>query len=404
MVPGWIPQPHLIYPSPLFRSGGIIHYMRASEGICVVTHPLSKSGENATRTLLNILAELTTVSLITADLPSDSEIRHKFPVKETTRSGVGESISVAAFRFLLNQIKMTIAIATSEQENILFFGATTYVIPVLFARAIGRNVIIEPRGDVPLTLRLDWEDRIPSWLAWLLVQPLRLLEAINYRLATAIITYTPSMADELNLSKYHSKLYTDGARYVDTDRFAPTDNFQTRGKTVGFVGRLDREKGIDILSETIRFLSNSINFVFIGGGPLEEHLKGKLADEIEAGQVELTGWISHDRIPEKLSQLRLLVLPSQPTEGLPTTILEALSCGTPVLATPVSGVPDVVMEKETGFLLTDSNPRAIATRIEEILSDEELSTVSKNGRKLIQEQYSFQAAVKRYERILSEIC
>jgi glycosyltransferase involved in cell wall biosynthesis len=67
-------------------------------------------------------------------------------------------------------------------------------------------------------------------------------------------------------------------------------------------------------------------------------------------------------------------MPSEPTEGLPTVILEAMTCGTPAYATPVSGVPDVVRERRTGFLMSSRDPDGIAADIEAILDREDLET------------------------------
>jgi len=96
------------------------------------------------------------------------------------------------------------------------------------------------------------------------------------------------------------------------------------------------------------------------------------------------------------------VLPSQPTEGLPTTILESLACGTPVYATPVSGVPDVVREDETGLLLEEMAPETLAANIEAAL-DGDLEPMSRRGRVLIEKSYSIEAAVQRYRHILDSL-
>ena len=87
--------------------------------------------------------------------------------------------------------------------------------------------------------------------------------------------------------------------------------------------------------------------------------------------VEVTGWVDHEEVPAELNDLRLLVMPSEPTEGLPTVILEAMACGTPAYATPVSGVPDVVRERRTGFLMSSRDPDGIAADIEAILDRED---------------------------------
>jgi glycosyltransferase involved in cell wall biosynthesis len=96
-------------------------------------------------------------------------------------------------------------------------------------------------------------------------------------------------------------------------------------------------------------------------------------------------------------------LPSQPTEGLPTVILEAFACGTPVYATPVSGVPDVIRNKETGFIMGNVDTEIIIEEITNIFMSDDLSQISETGRQLIEDQYSFDAAVGRYRKILNDI-
>ncbi|WP_323191294.1 glycosyltransferase [Halostella sp. PRR32] len=372
-------------------------------GVCVVTHPLAAAGENATRTLLEIISAVTTVSLITADLPRDSAIRDRHEVVEITREGAGDNIAVAAVRFVLNQLRMCRAIARRDEEVVLFFGATSYVLPVVVASLLGKTVVLEPRGDVPLTLRLNWEERLPSPVARALAGVVWTLERINYHLADAVITYTPSMAAELGLDDFREKLHPNGARYVDTDEFDVDVPYETRDRTVGFLGRIDEEKGIRELAAVARRLPDDVTFRFIGDGDLSDWLEAELADEIAQGSVELAGWVDHDEVPAELNDLRLLVMPSQPTEGLPTTILESLACGTPVYATPVSGIPDVVRDGETGFLMTERDPEAIADEIARVLSEPDLVAVSGNCRALTEEEYSFEAAVERYAAILDGI-
>jgi len=369
--------------------------------VCVVTHPLGAAGENATRTLLEILAAITSVSLVTADLPADSTIRERQEVIELTEKGAGQSnVLLAVFRFVLNQLRMCVTIARREEDVVLFFGATAYLLPVAWARLLGRTVVLEPRGDVPLTLRLSWEQRMPGPLARVLAGLVWALERLGYYLADAIITYTPAMAGELGLEAFEEKLYPTGARYVDTDQFAPEVPFGERDRVVGFLGRIDEEKGIRTLAAVATALPEDVTFRFVGDGDLLPWLRDELAEEISAGEVELAGWVDHRDVPAELNRFRLLVMPSSPTEGLPTTILEAMACGTPVYATPVSGVPDVVREGETGFLMDGTDAGEIRRDIGGILGRDDLAAVSANGRQLVEEEYSFEAATARYADIL----
>jgi glycosyltransferase involved in cell wall biosynthesis len=172
---------------------------------------------------------------------------------------------------------------------------------------------------------------------------------------------------------------------------------------VGFLGRLDEEKRIRELAEVAKQLSDDVIFVFAGDGDLHDWLERELSEEIESGSVEVLGWVDREEVPEVLSRFRLLVLPSQPTEGLPTAILEAFACGTPVYATPVSGVPDAVRDGETGFLMERIECDVIAMRIEEIIQREDLAEISQSSQRLIEEEYSFEAAVERYTAIVDDI-
>ena len=370
------------------------------DDVLVVTHPLAPASESHVKALLDIVGAVTSVALVTTNLSEESSIRDGFEVLEISRAGVGDSIPVAAFRFLLNQLRMCRAIARREESVVVFFGATSYLLPILAAKVLGRTVVLEPRGDVPLTLRLQWERRVPAPVARGLAGAVALLERAGYRLADAIVTYTPSMAAELGLGRYEHKLYPNGARYVDTERFRPTTPFEERDRVVGFLGRLDEEKGVRTLAEVAKRLPDDVTFRFIGDGDLRPWLERELAAGIETGSVEITGWVDHEEVPAQLNDLRVLVLFSAPTEGLPTVILESMACGTPVLATPVSGVPDVVREGETGFRLDGDEPERIASDIESIIARSDLGTVSGRGRALIEDSYDFDAAVERYRAIL----
>ncbi|WP_299269667.1 glycosyltransferase family 4 protein [Halorientalis sp.] len=370
--------------------------------VCVVTHPLAAAGENATRSLLDILAAITGVALVTADLPADSEIHERREVVELTRKGAGDSVLVAAARFLLNQLRMCRVLADRDEVVVLFYGATSYLLPIVAARLLGKTVLVEPRGDVPLTLRLNWEQRLPAPLARGLAGLVRALERAGFAVADGVVTYTPAMARQLGLHPEAPDVYPTGARYVRTDEFRIQRPYEERDRVVGFLGRLDEEKGIRELAAVARELPDNVTFRFIGDGDLREWLEAELDAEIASGQVELTGWVDHDDVPKQLNDLALLVLPSQPTEGLPTTILESLACGTPVLASPVSGVPDVVRDGETGFRIDSRASSELGAQIAEIIDEAALDDISVNGRSLVETDYSFEAAVARYRAILRE--
>jgi len=294
-------------------------------------------------------------------------------------------------------------LADRDEEIVLFYGATSYLLPILAARLLGKTVLVEPRGDVPLTLRLNWEQRLPAPVARALAGLVRALERAGFAVADGVVTYTPEMARELSLHPEAPDVYPTGARYVRTDEFSVERPYADRDRVVGFLGRLDEEKGIRELAAVAQSLPDDVTVRFIGDGDLREWLEAELQPQRAAGTVELTGWVDHDAVPAQLNDLALLVMPSQPTEGLPTTILEALACGTPVLASPVSGVPDVVRDGETGFHIDSREPAQLRAQITRILDEEPLADISATGRSLIDSEYSFEAATERYRAILAQV-
>jgi glycosyltransferase involved in cell wall biosynthesis len=316
---------------------------------------------------------------------------------------MGSGLASTILLFMLKQLRICREIRRSDKGVVYFFGGLAYVVPVVFSKIIGRKVVVQPRGDVPLTLRLSWEERFPASVARFLAGVVKVLEGTTARLADRIVTYTPAMAEELGLDRFEEKLYPDGTRYIETDRFAPKTPYEERDRVVGMVGRLDIEKGVGEIADAVRIMSEETRFLFVGDGELRGELEDELHGDIQRGRVEITGWVDHDEIPEYLNRMKLLVLASEPTEGLPTVIQEAFACGTPVYATPVSAVPDVVKEGETGFHMTERDPESIAEGIEEILRREDLPEISENCREFAVNKYSFDASVDRFRRLLEGV-
>jgi glycosyltransferase involved in cell wall biosynthesis len=369
----------------------------------VVTLRGGATPQNATYLLLNVLSEFTDVSLVTVELSEDSDIHGEYDVSEISGGAMGSGLASTILLFMLNQLRICREIRRSDKGVVYFFGGLAYVVPVVFSKIIGRKVVVQPRGDVPLTLRLSWEERFPASVARFLAGVVKVLEGTTARLADRIVTYTPAMAEELGLDRFEEKLYPDGTRYIETDRFAPKTPYEERDRVVGMVGRLDIEKGVGEIADAVGIMSEETRFLFVGDGELRGELEDELHGDIQRGRVEITGWVDHDEIPEYLNRMKLLVLASEPTEGLPTVIQEAFACGTPVYATPVSAVPDVVKEGESGFHMTERGPESIAEGIEEILRRDDLPEISENCRGFAVDKYSFDASVDRFRRLLEGV-
>ena len=88
-------------------------------------------------------------------------------------------------------------------------------------------------------------------------------------------------------------------------------------------------------------------------------------------------------------------------EGVPNIVLEAMACGTPVLATPVGGIPDVIKDGDTGFIMEDNSPECIATNTVRALSHPDLEAITAKARALVDEKYAYEVVVENYRKILT---
>jgi len=163
-----------------------------------------------------------------------------------------------------------------------------------------------------------------------------------------------------------------------------------------FLGRLTKAKGVDILLKAIKIIKEKyqkeIKAVIVGKGYLEEELKGLVMELEIKKEVEFLG-VRKD-IEKLMKSTKLFVLPSR-WEGLPLTILEAMSSGAGIIATKVGGIPEVIQSGKEGILISPEDPEALARVITELLKDRELrEKLGINAYKKVKEKYSIEVYSK----------
>lgn len=143
-------------------------------------------------------------------------------------------------------------------------------------------------------------------------------------------------------------------------------------KLVGMIGRLDKQKNpLDFIQAAARVAARypEVQFLIVGDGTLRPECE-RLIDELHLkDKLFLLGYRSD--VPRILSVLTITVLSSL-WEGLPIAFLEAMSAGKPIIANDVDGASDVVIDGETGFLVTPRQPAEMAERILYLLDHEAL--------------------------------
>ena len=119
--------------------------------------------------------------------------------------------------------------------------------------------------------------------------------------------------------------------------------------------------------------------------------------------VRPVGLISQDRLPQVLSAADVYVTPTL-ADNLPYTVLEAMGCSVPVIATNVGGIPEEVVHGETGLLVAPSQPADLGAAVLEVLSNPSRGRImGANGRKRVQEIFSMAPFVSAYEQLFQEM-
>ncbi len=130
------------------------------------------------------------------------------------------------------------------------------------------------------------------------------------------------------------------------------------------VARLERVKGIDLLIHAFARIQGGQRLVIIGDGSEMEPLRALIARLGAAERIELLGAKPHDEIPQWINAADLLVLSSR-TEGWPNVLMEAFSCGKPVAAFRVGGVPEIVNSPALGILVEPGDVEGLSAAIEQ---------------------------------------
>jgi len=199
---------------------------------------------------------------------------------------------------------------------------------------------------------------------------------------------------------------------VDTDRFHPKrtptpldpsdreriEAFATDRFLLGFVGGLHPYKGLDDLADALERVDTRYGVVIAGDGPERDRLERRFGED-----GLFLGAVPYEQIPAFYQCLDAFVLPSH-TEGLPRVVLEAQATATPVVATRVGGVPEVIVDRETGLLCAPRDPRDLATKLDQLADQRSLADcLGRNGRLAVETDLSWPRLYERYERHLREI-
>jgi glycosyltransferase involved in cell wall biosynthesis len=165
---------------------------------------------------------------------------------------------------------------------------------------------------------------------------------------------------------------------------------------VGAIGRLDQQKGFSVLIAAMARLKHApLRCVILGEGPERPRLEALIEDNGLAGTVRLLG--EKDDVPSWLSAFDIYCLPSL-WEGLPNSLLEAMALGLPVAASSVDGVPEAVVDGESGLLVPPSDPAALADALTKLAGDSAArERFSAAAKETVRERFALSRMIFDYE-------
>ena len=170
-------------------------------------------------------------------------------------------------------------------------------------------------------------------------------------------------------------------------------------RQVIFVGRLSKEKGVDILIDAFNMLSADIHLLIIGDGPEKKNLEKQSKNK----NIHFLGYIDHEKTLEYIHGSDVLLQPSR-KEGLSTTLLEAMSCRVPIIATNVGGNTELTEDMKNGILVESENVKQIVDSIEKILNDDNLKReLTENAYRKIVNEYDWNKVVKSYINLYQKL-
>ena len=185
--------------------------------------------------------------------------------------------------------------------------------------------------------------------------------------------------------------------------FANKFDISVDSKIIITISRLVKKNGVEDLIRAMKSLPSSTRLLVLGTGELEQELKQKARDLDLIDRVHFVGNVDHDKIPEYLWASDVFCRPSL-SEGLGNVFLEAMAADVPIVGTPVGGIPDFLIDGETGLFCEVGNPKDIAEKIQKILDDGELAdSLRENGRKLVEEKYTWDSVVQNMKTLMNEM-
>jgi len=233
----------------------------------------------------------------------------------------------------------------------------------------------------------------------------RMLVTALLRTAEAIVVLTPGIQVQL------AEIFPDKKFYVmlnpvHVDMLANPANIKRKECQLLYLGWYNRNKGVYDLVDALEIVNEQnkdVKLKFFGTKEIEK-LKSYVSSKGLNHVIEVNGWADDEEKIKALYESTCLILPSY-TEGLPNVVLEAMATRTPVIATHVGGLKEILVPWVNAIIVEPGNPRDISEKITYLLDNKEKrDAIAEKAFEEVKNKYDVPIIRKRFAEILNEIC
>jgi glycosyltransferase involved in cell wall biosynthesis len=190
---------------------------------------------------------------------------------------------------------------------------------------------------------------------------------------------------------------------VEPALFQPVRH-QGEGTRLLFVGRLAGVKGLPVMLQAMAELKRrrpDIKLTVAGDGPERKSLEAMAERLGVKDRVDFLGYRSQSQVRELLAQTDVFVLASF-AEGVPVVLMEAMAAGVPVVSSHIAGIPELVEDGVSGYLVPPGDPAALVERVDELLGDAALrNRLGAEGRRKVERDYNIAVEAERLSYIMT---
>jgi glycosyltransferase involved in cell wall biosynthesis len=241
------------------------------------------------------------------------------------------------------------------------------------------------------------------------------IERLNLRMASAVVVVSEVLRDYFVRQGIPESKISVVPNGVDPEVFSPEipstgvrEKYNLQGKVViGFVGSFHYWHGVDnllgFMAEVLRGYDH-VRFLLVGTGPLHQELESAVRDQGYSDRVSLTGYVPHEKVPEYISAMDIVLAPYPAMDFFyfsPLKLFEYMACGKPVVASRLGQIAELIKDGVNGMLYEPEDLPQMAVKCRVLIENPELrSEIGRNARKSILAGYTWRSNAEKIIEVL----